>query len=87
MQVQDVSEHAHQWKRWPVINFSFDYQCAVCGEPESIVWVTDHAGKSISDMDDLLVEKRGGVFAGEMCPQQPPVAFSAAWLEITGNGQ
>ena len=63
-----MSEHVHQWKRWPVVNFTLDYSCAVCGEPEHIVWVAEHAGKSISDLDGLLVEKRGGVFAGEMVP-------------------
>ena len=67
MQVQDVTdEHVHQWKRWPVVNFSLDYNCAVCGEPESIVWVEANAGKSIDDLDRMLIEKRGGVFAGEM---------------------
>ena len=70
MQVQGVTdEHVHQWKRLPVITFSLQYQCVACGEPESIVWVAEHAGKSISDIDGLLVEKRGGVFAGEMYPQ------------------
>ena len=74
MQVQGVTdEHVHQWKRWPVISFAFHYQCVVCGEPESIVWVAGHAAKSISDMDGLLVEKRGGVFAGEMFPPPAPV--------------
>ena len=69
-----MSEHVHQWKRLPVITFSLQYQCAACGEPESIVWVTAHAGKSIKDIDDLLVETRGGVFAGEMYPQPEPIA-------------
>ena len=73
MQVQDVSEHVHQWKRWPVITLTLHYQCAECGEPESIVWVAEHAGKSISNLDDLLAETRGGVFAGEMIPQPEPI--------------
>jgi len=59
---------AHQWKRWPVIKFSLDYQCVVCGEPETMGIISDQWGKSISDLDALLVEKRGGVFAGEMVP-------------------
>lgn len=62
--------HVHQWKRLPVVSLSLNYQCAGCGEPESIVWVAAHAGKSVKDIDDLLVEKRGGVFAGEMYPQR-----------------
>ena len=69
-----MDEHTRQWKRWPVIISALHYQCAVCGEPESIVWVAEHAGKSISDLDDLLVETRGGVFAGEMYPQPGSVA-------------
>ena len=63
-----MSEHVHQWKRWPVVTLALDYQCVLCGEPEHIVWVAEYAGKGISDMDGLLVEKRGGVFAGEMSP-------------------
>jgi hypothetical protein len=69
MQVQAVTGHVHQWKRLPVVTFTLGYQCAECGKPESITWVAEHAGKSISDLDGLLVEKRGGVFAGEMYPQ------------------
>ncbi len=77
MQVQDVNgEHVHQWKRWPVITSALHYQCTVCGEPESIVWVAEHAGKSISDLDGLLAEKRGGEFAGEMHPQPEQRAWS-----------
>ena len=72
-----MGEHVHQWKRWPVITLTLHYQCTECGEPESIV-STVHAGKSIKDMDDLLVETRGGVFAGEMYPQPEP---------ITGHGR
>jgi hypothetical protein len=65
-----MTGHVHQWKRWPVTDFTLRYTCVVCGDPESIVWVeASCAGKSIADIDALLVEKYGGVFAGEMVPQ------------------
>jgi hypothetical protein len=72
MQVQGVSgEHVHQWKRWPVVDFLVDYSCAVCREPETILWAIEaNAGKGIDDLDRLLIEERGGVFAGEMYPQR-----------------
>ncbi len=63
----------HQWKRWPVVTLDVGYTCAKCGEPESIFWATEaNAGKSIEDLDRLLVEKRGGVFAGEVWTSPPP---------------
>ncbi len=62
----------HQWKRWPVVSLSAGYTCARCGEPESITWAAGHAGKSIADLDRLLVERRGGVFAGEAWTSPPP---------------
>lgn len=61
---------AHQWKRWPVVDFDVKYSCVVCEEPESIYWAVEaNAGKSLDDLDRMLTEKRGGTFAGEMVPQ------------------
>lgn len=62
--------HIHHWKRWPVVDLALDYSCADCGERERIVWVTEHAGKSINDLDQMVAAHRGGVFAGEMFPQR-----------------
>lgn len=61
---------AHQWKRWPVVDFDLRYTCAICEEPESVYWATTaNAGKSLDDLDRVVIEKRGGTFAGEMIPQ------------------
>ncbi len=67
---ENPAGHVHQWKRWPVVDFTISYSCTECKEPESILWATEaNAGKSIEDLDQMLVEKRGGVFAGEMFPR------------------
>jgi len=62
-----MTEHVHQWKRWPPFDLNLNYTCAECGEPESICWAADgNPGKNISDLDQMLVARRGGVFAGEI---------------------
>lgn len=65
---KDEPGHVHQWKRWPVIDLDgISYQCADCGEPERLAWAPA-CHMTVRDMDWLLIEKRGGVFAGEMRP-------------------
>jgi hypothetical protein len=55
----------HQWRRLPVVEAALDYECAECGNRQRIVWVEAHAGKTIDDLDQMLVETYGGAFAGE----------------------
>lgn len=57
--------HEHQWKRQPVVDPTLSYICTECGASEKIVWVEAHWGKSIADLDRLLIETRGGTFVGE----------------------
>jgi hypothetical protein len=62
-----VDEHAHEWKRLPVVSLSVTYGCAGCDQAVTLTW-TSAAGQTLEAFDAWFVKRYGGRFAGAMPP-------------------